>query len=599
MPDFIISPDAASAAPHKGRWKVRIIRAGLSGNRNFYPDDALRTAVPLFEGVRVFVKSDKEHLAGDGKDVRNIIGRIVGVEFVPGTSEAGGELQGTLELIEPDGMIGQKLRAAWDRGMTGLFGLSIDARGITSGGQVGGQASRVLMKFEAVTSVDLIVDAGAGGEIINLIEGNGGASMSVLSAADIRRMVEATRLPKPARERVIKGCEADPQVSEAVVREAIKAETDYLASMSDSGTVTDLGDNHQDRQRVHLIEGQDTKAERMLDAFFDPKDRSCMSIRECYLETTGDRSFSGLLRNCDSRRMVESLGSDSFPSALGNAIQRRLVTEYNHPHAYDVWRDLVNIVPVSDFRTQERARFGGYGDLPIVAERDPYIALDSPTDEKATYAIQKRGGTEDVTLEMIANDDVGAIMRIPLNLVRAAKRTLSKFALDFLKDNPVIYDEVALFHGDHGNLGTTALGAGSVEAGRIAMKRQTEKNSGERLGIGPRFLWVPDALEATAHDLFRRDTNLDPDFVQSLALVVRPVWYWEDTTDWCLSAAPTDIPSVEVGFFQGQEEPELFIQDNPNAGSMFSHDRTTYKIRHIYGGNVTDFRGLYKAVVAG
>jgi hypothetical protein len=31
---------------------------------------------------------------------------------------------------------------------------------------------------------------------------------------------------------------------------------------------------------------------------------------------------------------------------------------------------------------------------------------------------------------------------------------------------------------------------------------------------------------------------------------------------------------------------------------MFSNDQLTYKIRHIYGGNVLDYRGMHKAVVA-
>ena len=34
------------------------------------------------------------------------------------------------------------------------------------------------------------------------------------------------------------------------------------------------------------------------------------------------------------------------------------------------------------------------------------------------------------------------------------------------------------------------------------------------------------------------------------------------------------------------------------VGSMFAADKLTYKIRHIYGGAVTDFRAFTKAVVA-
>lgn len=183
-------------------------------------------------------------------------------------------------------------------------------------------------------------------------------------------------------------------------------------------------------------------------------------------------------------------------------------------------------------------------------------------------------------------------------MARAAKRTLSKFVLDFLRTNPAIFDGKALFHVDHGNLSTTSLGSASLAAARLAMKRQTEKSSGDRLAIPPRFLWVSDDLEEAAVDLFRRNTNNDANFTQSLPIQVRPVWYWSDVNDWCLSADKNDIPSVEIGFLDGKEEPEILIQDNPSVGSVFTNDVITYKIRHIYGAAVTDWRGLHKAVVA-
>ena len=199
---------------------------------------------------------------------------------------------------------------------------------------------------------------------------------------------------------------------------------------------------------------------------------------------------------------------------------------------------------------------------------------------------------------MITNDDVQAVRRIPTNMQRAAKRTLCKFVLDFVRANPNIYDGVAFFHASHGNLGSAALDAAAVAAGRLAMKSQTELSSGEKLGIGPSYLWVPDQLEEAAVDLFRRNTNQDKTFTQSLSLEVMPVWYWTDANDWALSADTLDIPGIEIGFLGGKEEPEMFVQDMPNVGSMFTHDKVTYKLRHIYGGTVTDYRGWYKAVVA-
>lgn len=351
-------------------------------------------------------------------------------------------------------------------------------------------------------------------------------------------------------------------------------------------------------QRHVLNHRKLSRGEQMLNAFFDPADTSVRSFRECYVEITGDRRVTGRLENCDRVRMRESLDASSWPAILANAVNQRMVAEYRRGGQYSVWRHLVSIAPnINDFRTQHRTRYGGYGDLPVVAQGDPYTALDSPTDEEASYAVTKRGGTESITLEMVKGDQVGAIQKIPKRLAEAAERTLAKFVLDFLRANPVIYDSVALFHATHNNLGNAALSSTSLYAGRTAMRKQTEPGSSDRVLAEPRYLWVPMELEETGANLFRRTTNQDRTYVQNMNIEVVPVWYWTDADDWCLSADPEQIPTIEVGFLEGREEPEIFLQDMPSVGSMFANDSLTMKIRHIYGGAVIDYRGVYKSVV--
>ena len=48
-------------------------------------------------------------LAGRGKDVRNLIGRLAERAFVDGGDGEPGEVQAELRLIEPDGAIARKL----------------------------------------------------------------------------------------------------------------------------------------------------------------------------------------------------------------------------------------------------------------------------------------------------------------------------------------------------------------------------------------------------------------------------------------------------------------------------------------------------------
>lgn len=413
----------------------------------------------------------------------------------------------------------------------------------------------------------------------------------------MREAVKTSNLPQAAKNKLIVDFNQRNGFTMQNVHNAIKSERAYLAKFTESGKVSGLGSGFG---RLEVGQTHGDKTRDRLDAFFDKthKDhKASRSFREAYVDITGDIKVTGRAKNCDRRRMREALESDTFADVLGDSITRAMVKEYSLKTNLDGWRQFVDVVPVNDFRVQERTRFGGYGDLPIVNEKAKYEDLTTPEDEKATYHVQKRGGLEVVTLEAIKNDDVGVLQRIPARLARAAKRTESRFAFSFIKDNPVIYDGKRLFSDDHKNLGTAALSNGAFSAARLAMMRQKEAGSNEDLSIAPRFLLVPFEGEEAAFEMFRRDTNLDESFEQSLHPVIVPCWTFEDPNDWAAVADPVDLPTIEIGYLDGEEEPSLFVQDNPNSGSLFYNDVLTYKIRHIYGGNVLDYRGFYKSLV--
>ncbi|MCL4764525.1 MAG: hypothetical protein KJ018_22555, partial [Burkholderiales bacterium] len=71
-----------------------------------------------------------------------------------------------------------------------------------------------------------------------------------------------------------------------------------------------------------------------------------------------------------------------------------------------------------------------------------------------------------------------------------------------------------------------------------------------------------------------------------------------DANDYHMTASPDQTPMIEIGFLDGSEDPEIFVADNPTVGSMFSNDQLTWKLRHIYGGAVLDYRGFAAGIVA-
>ncbi len=641
------------------KFVVRVIRSGLSLNGVDYPSGVLREAAPLFNGVRVYAVSDAEHVAGGiaKRNASKIVGRLSNSRFVE--SPLGVEILADLTVIESTGW-GARFREAIDSGIPDTYGFSIDADGTWK--QAG--RFREAKAIRKVTSVDVVAEPGAGGQLIRLVEavkhpphseslmdreqmlallkklnpqraaalatatddqvagafreavdalpaasdGGTGNGLTAESVAEQIRMVEARAvarstiagcgLPAAAIERLQAQFAGRDRFAEADVASAIEAERTYLSRFVET-PITGLGTIQSGQDRADKVKQQ-------LDDLFDPSKRPG-SFREAYIDITGDRGVSGMLAHCNRTRLAEALGGSRFAEAisastfgevLGDSIARAMVREYSQSDMWDDWRDLVDTVPVSDFRTQRRARVGGYGNLPAVAENGAYGALTSPADEEATYAASKRGGVETISLEAIANDDVGVIRRLPVKLSQAAKQTLYRFVLDFLATNAAVYDTVALAHATHNNLGATALSAATFAAARLAMLQQAEAGSSERIGLVARHLYVPTNLEETAFDLFVRTTNNDETFVQSRKPKVHVVPYWTDANNWWVTAEKAAVPLIELGFYGGREEPELFVQDNPTQGSLFSNDQIKYKIRHIYSGAVLDYRGFYGAIVA-
>lgn len=357
------------------------------------------------------------------------------------------------------------------------------------------------------------------------------------------------------------------------------------------------------------VEVQHAEADKLVsafDGFFAQADVDKVprfkSIREAYVAITGDQKVTGLLREAKGlgrfERITEGLTSASWANVLAATLNRSLVREYMaQGGAYsDTGRGwLYTVVPVDNFKQQERVRFGGYGNLSTVAEGNPYPTLTSPTDEKAYYSPAKRGGVESITYEMVRNDDVGAVRRIPQRMALAARRTLYEFVHNIYATNALIYDGTALLVAGHGsNLTTSALAAATYTAARLAMLKQAEKDSAKRLGLVLRHLMIPPDLEETAVNLFRRTTENDPKFIiDPAAPTIHVITHLTDATDWFACAGVDQVDQIEVGFLDGREEPELFVADIPTGGSLFTADKIDYKLRHVYGGAVVDFRGFY------
>lgn len=375
-----------------------------------------------------------------------------------------------------------------------------------------------------------------------------------------------------------------------------------------------------------VTEDQQDKWQKAMDGMFNKRPVDGItpfrSLKEAFMQITG-RDFSyidGHLPRAilgeainyagDDPNLQESITSSTFGQVLGDSITRRMLREYMMEDR-QTWRAISDIVPVNDFRTQRRPRWGGYGLLDVVPEGTTYQSVDSPTDEEATDSLDKYGGLEDLTMETIANDDIGQVRRIPQKMGQSAIDTIynAVWNTTILSNATASYDATALYDNAHNNTGTTALGETGLNTMRAAMRDQTEYGNQSGLPLGaanlPRILAVPNELEITAYKLVNSPTAVisaedatTPNMFRGQFQVI-VVDDWTDGTDWYGFADPNRVPALEVGFWNGRETPELFVQDAQTVGSVFTADKITYKIRHVWYVMIVDHRATYRMVVAG
>ncbi|MEV6798534.1 2'-5' RNA ligase family protein [Micromonospora rifamycinica] len=455
--------------------------------------------------------------------------------------------------------------------------------------------------------------AGAATESVQRSLEAGQPKSSFLGQLMIRHKVEAAGLPIAVVESVTAAL--PEQVTEGVVDAQIASIKAGLAVVERAGLVgsATLGPAQVTKESAE-------KKVAALDAFWNGDyTTGYHSFKEAWADITGHRPQAWgedlnrrILRECfgagfDSAvRGSESLTSASWSQVLGDSLTRRMVKLYGQP-SLQSWRKIVSdIVPVADFREQKRVRIGGYGLLPVVNEGAPYQPLQSPGDEEAVYRVIKRGGTDDLTLEMIANDDIGAIRNIPRLLGLAAAITLYRFVWDLLLTNVTCtYDSTALFHANHGNTDNPlALNSTGLSTGRRRMRKQAAYgDSTNILSITPRLLIVPPELEEAGFQLVTSAVAVTgtsdatiPNMHRGLDMEVLD--HWADANDWFLAADPDMVPMIEMGFYQGRQQPELFTQADPSTGTMFNADKYTYKIRHTYFGTPLEHRGFYRGANA-
>jgi hypothetical protein len=635
-----------------GAWEVVIMQEG-EANGLYFPFEVLRQAAAHFAGAPVFVDhaTAADRARPGGRSVRDLVGLVA----APAADPAQRRVTARLHLMRQAGWLRELIAQLGAH--PHILGLSADVwlRSATSPSR----GKPTVASIDAVNSVDIVVNPAAGGRFLvsarhtqakeaDCIMDGLSPSTRVQTALDA---VQPHNRPKPPDDTLAQEAAAgtsgagasgalgsgagtsgaevelatlraellEVRLAQSRLPESLKATARRLAvAAPDAQTalaaVGDLERQWADATAQAAIRGlgQVTSVRSGLDRAQLAFERlmglpetaahreagRLSGIRELYDLLTGDWERHGVYRA--DRVTLANATTSTMAQVVANVLNKVMLQSYE---ARQWWRAIVH---EEDFPSMQEVKWitvGGFGDLDTVAEGDAYT--EKTWDDAAeTATFVKKGNYIGVTLEMIDRDDVAAVRAIPRRLGVAANRTLSAAIAALFTANsgvgPTLADGKALFHADHGNLGSAALDDASWRAAVQAMFKQAEFHSAKRLGVRPSYCLAPIELEPTAVGLFT--TALEPGLAGNTRAIeqanhsVITVPEWTDADDWAAVAAPSDLEGICIGYRFGRG-PEIFVADGDLMGTMFTNDEMRAKVRFVYALGIGDYRALYKAKV--
>jgi hypothetical protein len=323
----------------------------------------------------------------------------------------------------------------------------------------------------------------------------------------------------------------------------------------------------------------------------------------------------------------ESMSTSDFTYLFGDVIDRQMLAAYQTRPVQ--WPAMAKRGRVRDFRTVKRFTLdGGEAVLDAVKELGEY-QVRKVADNAYSYAVGKYGDQIAVSWETIVNDDLNAMSDLPTRLGLAARRTEERFAAALFSGSGG--PNATFFSTAHKNvINPTVLGTGaptnpalSVQGLQYAMQAMGQQvdTDGGPIYVEGVTLVVPPALEVAANnivnateiigatgggDLTGNDALRVKNWMQNRVTVVVNPWLpiintTNGNTAWYLFADPNvGRPAMEIGFLIGHETPELWVK-SPNAMRVgggpvaaeegdFEHDAIAYRVRHVLGGVLQDYK---------
>ncbi len=335
----------------------------------------------------------------------------------------------------------------------------------------------------------------------------------------------------------------------------------------------------------------------MTDGVRDYRGLSLIETARQFMEDSG-ASMRGMSPTKIAQRAFNS--TSDFPLILENVMNKNLLGAY--AEMPQTFLGLGAKTELSDFREKHMYRLGDSPDLVPLGEGGEYKS-GTMTETKESYRLHTFARKIAFTRQMLINDDMSALDKVPTMFGRAGSKLESDIVWglllnwDFLKNkaaNITMADGKALFHADHKNL-LTGAGSALTKAGLTALRKNGRKQTnldGNALNMVYNTLVMPSDLETEAEELLFNNYVAN---VSSESSSFRNKF--EVRIEERLAAIPTFgltgwyafsnfIETFEYATLAGEPDMTTEIVNSMDA------DGLTVKVRKDFGAGLVDHRGM-------
>lgn len=289
--------------------------------------------------------------------------------------------------------------------------------------------------------------------------------------------------------------------------------------------------------------------------------------------------------------VTRAIGTTDMPLIFGGVITRTMRKSYaGAPKTFTGWATRGSL---TDFRPVTRAAFDAATRFEKVSQDGEY-KYGTLTEGGEVIQLATYGKIVPFTRQMIINDDLSALQRMPQFFGRSAANMESDIVYGILTANAALSDGTALFHANHGNLAAAGakISIDSLSAGRAAMRTQISP-AGEITNMAPKYLLVPAALETPAlqytSNAYTPTKSSDQNIFQgALTPVVEARLDAASLTAWYLVGDPFACDTVEYCYLDGEDG--LFTEQAID----FDTDGLKVKGRIDFAAKAIDHRPIYK-----